>query len=218
MKFGVLGTGTVGEAIAGRLALLGHEVKMGAREAFNPKAAAWAKQAGRRASAGTFADAAAFGEIVFSCTLGSAAVEALRAAGATNLDGKVVVDVSNPLVFRAGAPPSLFTAEAGDSLAERIQVAFPKARVVKALNTVNAQLMGHPERLGGESDVFVAGNDGAAKARVADVLRQFGWKTVVDLGDLTAARGMEAYLLLWLRLPAALKTAEINVKVVRRAS
>ena len=217
MKVGILGTGMVGEAIATRLVSVGHEVKMGAREASNPKAAAWAKQAGSRASTGTFADAAAYGDIVFSCTLGAAAVEALQAAGAPNLDGKILVDVSNPLEFRAGVP-SLFTAAAGDSLAERIQAAFPKARVVKSLNMVSAPVMGHPEKVGGDSDIFIAGNDAAAKARVADVLRQFGWKSVVDLGDLTAARGMEAYLLLWLRLSAALKTAELNVKVVRRPS
>jgi 8-hydroxy-5-deazaflavin:NADPH oxidoreductase len=215
MKFGVLGTGMVGEAIAGRLASLGHEVTMGARDAGNPRARAWAEGAGKRASSGSFADAAAFGETVFSCTLGSASIEALRAAGPKNLRGKVLVDVSNPLEFRPGAPPALFTAAAGDSLAERIQAEFPEARVVKTLNTVNAALMGHPEKLPGETDLFIAGNDGPAKATVTEILHQFGWRSVLDLGDLTAARGMEAYLLLWLRLWGALKTAELNVKVVR---
>jgi predicted dinucleotide-binding enzyme len=215
MKVGVLGTGMVGEAIAGRLASLGHEVVMGAREAANPKARAWAQRAGGRASSGSFVDAAAFGDVVFSCTLGSAVIEALRAARRENLRGKVLVDVSNPLEVRPGAPPTLFTAAAGDSLAERIQAEFPEARVVKALNMVNAEVMGHPERLGGETDVFVAGNDGPAKKRVAEILREFGWKSILDLGDLSAARGMEAYLLLWLRLSAALGTAHLNIKVVR---
>ena len=215
MKFGVLGTGMVGEAIADRLASLGHEVRMGARDPGNPKARAWAAQTGGRASAGAFADAAAFGEVVFHCARGSAAIEVLRAAGRENLRGKVLVDVSNPLEFPPGAPPKLFTAAAGDSLAERIQAELPEVRVVKALNTVTASLMGHPEKLSGETDVFVAGNDLPAKAKVTEILREFGWKSVLDLGDLTAARGMEAYLLLWLRFSAALKTAQLNIQVVR---
>ena len=214
MRVGVLGTGMVGEAIAGRLVSLGHEVKMGARDAGNPKARAWAGKAGPRASAGSFADAAAFGEIVFSCTLGSAAIAALEAAGRDNLRGKVLVDVSNPLEF-AGGTPALFTAAAGDSLGERVQTAFPEARVVKALNMVNARVMGHPERVHGESDAFIAGNDAGAKARVREILESFGWKSVVDLGDIGAARGMEAYLLLWLRLSAVLKTADLNIRIVR---
>ena len=139
----------------------------------------------------------------------------LRAAGRENLRGKVLVDVSNPLELPPGAPPKLFTAAAGDSLAERIQAELPEARVVKALNTVNAGFMGHPEKLSGESDVFVAGNDEPAKTKVTEILREFGWKSVLDLGDLTAARGMEAYLLIWLRFSSAFKTAQLNIKVVR---
>ena len=215
MKFGVLGTGMVGEAIADRLVSLGHEVKMGSRDSANPKGRAWAERAGGKASSGSFAEAAAFGEVVFSCTLGSAAVEALRAVGEKNLRGKIVVDVSNPLEFPPGSPPLLFTAATGDSLAERIQAALPDARVVKTLNTVNANVMGHPEKLPAETDLFVAGNDAAAKARVTGILRDFGWTSVLDLGDLAAARGMEAYLLLWLRLSAALKTPMLNLKIVR---
>jgi len=213
MRFGVLGTGTVGSAVATRLVSLGHEVKMGAREAANPKARDWAAAQGARASAGTFSDAAAFGEIVFNCTMGTASLDALHAAGAQNLGGKVLVDVANPLDF-SGGTPALATAAAGDSLAERIQKAFPDARVVKALNTVTAAVMGHPEKVPGDSDLFIAGNDAEAKRRVTALLEEFGWKSVLDLGDVTAARGMEAYLLLWLRLWGALKTANINVRVV----
>lgn len=214
MRFGVLGTGTVGAAIATRLVELGHEAKMGSRDAANPKAREWAAGRGAGASVGTFAEAAAFGEIVFNCTAGTASLEALRAAGASNLRGKVLVDVANPLDFSKGMPPSLFTAAAGDSLAERIQAAFPDARVVKALNTVNAGVMGHPEKVPGETDLFVAGNDAGARERVAALLHELGWKTVLDLGDLTAARGLEAYLLLWMRLWGALNTPTLNVKVV----
>jgi len=213
MRFGVLGTGTVGSAVATRLVSLGHEVRMGAREAANPKARDWAAAQGARASAGTFADAAAFGEIVFNCTMGTASLDALHAAGAQNLGGKVLVDVANPLDF-SGGTPKLSTAAAGDSLAERIQKAFPDARVVKALNTVTAAVMGHPEKVPGDSDLFIAGNDADAKGRVTALLEEFGWKRVLDLGDVTAARGMEAYLLLWLRLWGALKTANLNVRVV----
>ena len=215
MKIGVLGTGMVGSAIASKLVSLGHEVKMGSREAGNEKGRRWAAAAGAGASAGTFAEAAKFGEIVFSATLGEAAIEALQAAGKENLRGKVLVDVSNPLDFSRGMPPTLFTAAAGDSLAERIQKAFPDAKVVKALNTVNASVMTDPARVHGESDLFVSGNDADAKEKVTALLRSFGWKSIVDLGDITGARGQEAYLLLWLRLYAVLKTADINIKVVR---
>jgi predicted dinucleotide-binding enzyme len=215
MRFGVLGTGTVGAAVGTKLVSLGHEVRMGSRDAANPKAREWAAGQGARASTGTFADAAAFGEMVFNCTAGTASLEALRAAGAENLRGKVLVDVANPLDFSRGMPPTLFTAAAGDSLAERIQAAFPDARVVKALNTVNAGVMGHPERVPGETDLFVAGNDAAAKQRVTAVLNEFGWKRVIDLGDVAAARGLEAYLLLWLRLWGTLKTPDLNIRVVR---
>lgn len=214
MKIGVLGTGMVGEAIASRLIEAGHEVKMGARDAQNEKARKWAAGAGPKASHGTFADAVSFGEIVFSATLGKASLDALRAAGAGSLEGKVLVDVSNPLDFSMGMPPVLFTGP-GDSLGERIQHAFPKARVVKALNTVNASLMGHPERLGGESDLFVCGNDADAKKRVGALLRQFGWKTIHDLGEIRASRGLEAYLLFWITVYGALKTSDFNVHIVR---
>ena len=214
MKIGVLGTGTVGQTVAGALASRGHEVRMGAREAGNEKAAAWAQKAGGKASHGTFADAAAFGEIVFNCTNGAGSLAALKSAGAEKLSGKVLVDVANPLDFSKGMPPTIFTAQ-GDSLAEQIQREFPKARVVKALNTVNANVMFHPEKVPGESDLFVCGNDADAKQRVTALLKEFGWKSVIDLGDVSGARGLEAYLLLWLRLWGAVGKPEFNIRVVR---
>jgi 8-hydroxy-5-deazaflavin:NADPH oxidoreductase len=214
MKIGVLGTGSVGNTLATKFAALGHEVRMGARDAKNPKAAAWAQTAGAKASAGTFADAAKFGEIVFNCTSGMGALDALSAAGADNLRGKVLVDVANPLDFSRGMPPSLFTGS-NDSLGERIQKAFPETRVVKALNTVNAEVMVDPKRVPGVSDVFVCGNDAGAKAEVTRILKEWlGWPAVVDLGDITGARGTEAYLLLWLRLWGAFGTPHLNVHVV----
>jgi 8-hydroxy-5-deazaflavin:NADPH oxidoreductase len=215
MKIGILGTGMVGQTIASKLTALGHDVRLGSRTAGNEKAKEWVKQAGAHASEGTFADAAAFGELVFNCTNGSASLDALKAAGAANLRGKVLVDVANPLDFSKGMPPTLFVSN-DDSLGERIQRALPETKVVKTLNTINCQLMVQPGKLAEESDVFVCGNDAQAKGRVSEILRGwFGWKRVVDLGDITNARGTEAYLLLWIRLYGALGTADFNLKIVR---
>ncbi|MBL9022321.1 MAG: NAD(P)-binding domain-containing protein [Myxococcales bacterium] len=216
MKIGVLGTGMVGETIATKLVALGHDVKMGARDAGNDKAKAWAEKAGQKASNGTFADAAAFGEIVFNCTAGTGSLEALKSAGEDNLRGKVLIDVANPLDFSKGMPPTLFT-DSNDSLGERIQRAFPETKVVKTLNTVNCHVMVDPARVaGGDHDMFVSGNDAGAKGKVTEILRGwFGWKNVVDLGDITTARGTESYLMLWIRLWGALKTADFNLKLVK---
>jgi hypothetical protein len=216
MKIGVLGTGMVGSAIGNKLVSLGHEVKMGSRTANNEKAAAWVKGAGARASQGTFADAASFAELIFVCTQGAGTLEALHAAGAQNLKGKIVIDLSNPLDFSKGMPPTLFAGNT-DSLGERVQAAFPEARVVKTLNTVTADVMVDPSKVnGGDHDMFISGNDAAAKATVGEFLKtQFGWKTVHDLGDISTARGTESYLPLWIRLWGALKTPMFNVKIVR---
>lgn len=215
MKIGVFGTGMVGNTIASKLVALGHEVRMGSRTANNEKAVAWAKEAGARASTGTFEDAAAFGEILFNCTQGAGSIPALEAAGAANLRGKILVDISNPLDFEKGMPPTLFVSN-DDSLGERIQRAFPELKVVKTLNTINCEIMVNPARLGGDSDVFMSGNDKEAKQRVAEILRGwFGWKNVVDLGDITTARGTESYLPLWIRLWGALGTPDFNIRIVR---
>ncbi|MDQ6891690.1 MAG: NAD(P)-binding domain-containing protein [Acidobacteriota bacterium] len=216
MKLGVLGTGSVGTALGSGFVKAGHEVRMGSRDAGNEKGKAWATAAGPGASSGDFADAAGFGEIVFNATAGAGAVAAVRAAGRENLRGKILVDVSNPLDFSRGMPPTLFTAAAGDSLAERIQAEVPETKVVKTLNTINASLMLDPARVGGDSDLFIAGNDTAAKERVTTLLKEFGWKRVLDLGDSTAARGMEAYVLFWLQLYMAQKTPDFNIRIVKR--
>ena len=212
MKIGVLGTGTVGKTIGSKLAALGHQVRMGSRSAGNESAAAWAKASG--GSQGTFADAAAFGELLFNCTSGAGSIDALRACGDA-LSGKVLVDISNPLDFSRGFPPTLFVSN-DDSLGERIQREFPGLRVVKSLNTLTAELMVDPRRLaGGDHDVFVAGNDAAAKAQVVELLRSFGWKAPIDLGDIAQSRGLEAWLPLWVRLYGTFKSAEFNLKIVR---
>lgn len=217
MKFGVLGTGMVGNAIAGKLIQLGHEVKMGGREATNEKGQEWAKNAGAKASYGNFAEAAAFGEIVVNATAGAASLAALHAAGAHNLRDKVLLDIANPLDFSNGMPPTLSVVNT-DSLGEQIQRAFPEARVVKTLNTLACALMVDPNAVGkGDHNIFVSGNDVQAKETVLGVLQQFGWKkqNVIDLGDITTARGTEQLLPVWIRLWGALGTPSFNFKIVR---
>lgn len=216
MRIGVLGTGMVGKAIGTRLVDLGHEVRMGSRRAGNEKATAWVADVGEGASEGDFAAAAAHGELVFNCTAGAASLDALDAAGERNLAGKVLVDAANPLDFSQGMPPSLAIANT-DSLGERIQASFPAARVVKALNTVNCEVMVDPAAVPGDHAVFVCGNDEGAKGEVTDLLGSFGWpaERTIDLGDISAARGVEMYLPLWLRIMGALGTARFNIAVNR---
>lgn len=215
MKIAVFGTGGVGETIGSKLVELGHEVKMGSRTANNEKAAAWAKKAGAKASAGTFAEAAKFGELIFNATLGAGSVEAFKMAGEESCTGKTVVDISNPLDFSKGFPPFLFVSNT-DSLAETLQRAVPKAKVVKALNTMPAALMVNPRLLKDSHHTFVAGSDEGAKTQVKALLASFGWTAdeVIDVGDLTGARALEQYLPLWARLYGTLKTM-FNVKIVR---
>jgi predicted dinucleotide-binding enzyme len=205
----------VGNAIATKLVKVGHEVKMGSRTADNAKAAEWVKANGGKASQGTYADAAAFGELLFNCTAGMGSLAALEAAGKKNLAGKVLVDVSNPLDFSKGMPPTLSVANT-DSLGEQIQRAFPDTKVVKALNTMNCNLMVDASLIKGEHDVFMCGNDAGAKGKVAELLKgSFGWKTVTDLGDLTAARGQEMYVIFWVRIMGALGSPMFNIHVTR---
>lgn len=214
MRIAVLGTGDVGNRLATKLVSLGNEVMMGSRTAKNPKATAWAKAMGARASAGTFEDAARFGEIVFNCTAGAASLEALKLAGKKNLAAKVLVDVANPLDFSKGMPPTLTVCNT-DSLGEQIQRAFPDAKVVKALNTMGNELMVNPGLVPGEHDTFVCGNDQQAKAKVVEILRAFGWKSPIDLGDITASRGLEMILPVWVRLMVTLRTRNFNFKISR---
>lgn len=206
MRVGILGTGMVGGTIGGKLIALGHDVMMGSRSAQNPKAAAWVQSMPGRATSGTFAQAAQFGEIVFNCTNGTHSLDALQAAGADQLSGKTVIDVAN--ILSVGAAPS-------QSLAEQIQGAFPGARVVKTLNTVNADVMVDPSRVPAPHSVFLCGNDDAAKGTTRQLLESFGWSDIIDLGDITAARGMEAYVTLWVSLYKKLGTPHFNIHVSR---
>ena len=214
MQIGILGTGVVGQTLGARLTQLGHDVMLGSRTATNAKAAKWASENSPRGKQGTFADTATFGNIVFNCTSGTVSLEVLNAAGAANLGNKVLVDVSNPLDFSKGFPPTLSVCNT-DSIAEQIQAAFPSARVVKTLNTMTAAVMVNPALVSGEHDVFVSGNDAAAKSEVTDLLRSFGWRTVIDLGDITTARGVEMILPLWLQLMGAFKSPLFNFHIAR---
>lgn len=213
MKLGVLGSGLVAQAIAGKLVERGHEVVVGTRDP--AKLAEWRSQAGVRAQVGSFADAAAFGEMVFNCTSGTGSLNALQMAGEMNLNGKVLIDIANPLDFSHGMLPTLAVCNT-DSLGEQIQRAFPAVKVVKTLNTVNANLMVNPSLLAGEHDMFVCGNDEDARAQVIAFLKsEFGWKSVIDLGDISAARAMEMVLPIWLRLWGTLQTPMFNLRVVK---
>ncbi len=226
MRIAVLGTGTVGRTLAARLAGLGHEVVVGTRdlattlartepdERGNAPVPQWLEEHAGVALE-TFAEAAAGAELVVNATGGSGSIEALTLAGADNLDDKVLLDVSNPLDFSQGFPPSLFVSNT-DSLAEQIQRTFPRARVVKSLNTMTAAVMVDPQQLAdGQHSVFVSGNDDAAKGTVTELLRAFGHTDVIDLGDITTARGPEMMLPVWLRLLGSVGTPMLNFKIVR---
>jgi hypothetical protein len=225
MNIAVFGTGMVGRALAERLDQLQHRVAMGTRDPQATQARAEETQLepiaqwlnahpGVRLT--TYADAAKEAGIVINATAGSGSLAALRAAGGENLNGKVLLDVANPLDFSAGFPPSLFVANT-DSLAEQIQRTFPSTRVVKSLNTMNCLVMVNPQRVPGDHNVFVAGEDAAAKEHVIALLREFGWKDsdIIDLGGLRAARGTEMLLPLWLELMQTFGSGDFNIRVVR---
>lgn len=226
MKIAVLGTGMVGRTLAARLAVLGHSVTIGTRDVDQalartepdtmgtPAIGSWLPEHPEVALA-SFADAAAGGELVVNATNGAASLAALASAGAENLAEKILIDVSNPLDFTQGMPPTLFVKDT-DSLGEQIQRQFPAALVVKSLNTMTAVLQAEPARLaGGDHSVFLSGNHADAKRAVRELLESLGHTDVIDLGDITTARGPEMYLPLWLRLWGSLGTGILNIKVVR---
>lgn len=217
MNIGVLGTGAVGQGLASRLVELGHVVALGTRTPAGPSVRGWLALVGtaRGARVGTLAEAAAHGAMVVNATAGAHSIAALRLAGERHLSGKVLVDVANPVVYEPGLGTVLSVAN-DDSLGEQIQRSFPGALVVKTLNTVHVDVMTHPGRLAEETTMFVAGNDAEAKASVADLLRSFGWRSILDLGGITASRALEMYLPLWLALSAATGgTATFNLRIVR---
>jgi predicted dinucleotide-binding enzyme len=195
MRVGILGTGDVARAMGNGFAKLGHEVKMGSRTEANEKALAWAKAAGPKASTGTFADAAAFGEVVLLCTLGVANDSAITLAKPENFDGKVLIDTTNPLDFSGGMPPKL-AVSGNDSGGEGVQRRLPKARVVKAFNIVGNASMFKPDFPGGPPDMFICGNDAEAKRTVTGILEDFGWPAI-DIGGIEGSRYLEAMCIVW---------------------
>jgi hypothetical protein len=227
MKIAVMGTGPVGQALAGKLAELGHEVTVGTRNPEetlartepdymgNPPFKAWL-EAHAGVGLATSTDAAAQAELLVNATSGAGSIAMLESAGVENLAGKVLVDVANPLDYSQGMPPSLFVSNT-DSLGEQIQRAFPEAKVVKALNTMNCEVMVDPGKVPGEHDVFLCGEDVDAKEQVAGLLRSFGWpaERIRDLGGISSARGTEMYLPLWLRLWSTVGTGYFNIAVVQ---
>ena len=195
MRVGILGTGDVGKALGNGFVTLGHDVKMGSREAKNEKALGWARELGGKASVGTFADAASFGDIVVLATLGVANQSALKMAGPETLRGKIVIDTTNPLDFSAGMPPKL-AVSGNDSGGERVQRLLPDAHVVKAFNTVGNAFMFRPSFPGGPPDMFFCGNNDDAKQKVVAILRDFGWG-IVDVGGIESSRYLEAMCMVW---------------------
>jgi predicted dinucleotide-binding enzyme len=227
MKIGIFGTGGVGRTLAAKLTSLGHDVMLGTRDVQatlartegGPMGGAAFKDwhAGHKAiKLGTHAEAAAHGELLINATNGGGSLEALTLAGEANLGTKALLDISNPLDFSKGMPPTLFVCN-DDSLGECLQKAFPRLRVVKSLNTLTAGLMVDPALLPERTNIFLSGNDAAAKDEVRDVLRQFGWTDadMIDMGDMTTARGTEQVLPIWIRLRGALGTPMFNFRIVK---
>ncbi|MFF1482899.1 NADPH-dependent F420 reductase [Streptomyces sp. NPDC058301] len=214
MKIALLGTGNVAKVLAPKLVSLGHEVTLGSRDPGNSAGAQWAGDHG--AALTGIAEAAAGAEFVVNTAPGLASLDVLTAAGADNLRGKVVVDVSNATEVKDGVLGVVTQAD-GSSVAEQLQKAFPEARIVKALNTMAGQVMVDPGRIPGHHTVFLSGDDAAAKAEVADLLKSFGWgeAQILDIGDVVSARATEAALLLFVRLYTTFQSPEFNLSVAR---
>jgi 8-hydroxy-5-deazaflavin:NADPH oxidoreductase len=229
MKVAVLGTGSVGQSLSAKLASLGHEVKMGTRDVAasrerkgvdnfgQPLVGEWlSSPAAKKVQLTTFLEATKGADLVVLATLGQIAHDVLASCG-QHLDGKVILDITNPLDFSKGFPPTLSVCNTA-SLGEQLQAAFPKARFVKSLNTLSNPVMVKPDLVPGDHNVFVSGNDETAKQQVKALLESFGWKaaSIIDVGDITTARATEMLLPLWVRLFGAWKTPMFNF-AVRRA-
>lgn len=224
-KYAVLGTGNVGRALAARLAGLGNDVVIGTRninatlsrkdkETYGPTPFSEWYKTHENIRLVTFAEAALYGEILINATKGTGSIDSLKSADEKNMSGKVLIDISNPLDFSNGFPPSFWVCNT-DSLGEQIQRTFPTVKVVKSLNTVTANLMVNPAQLKGDHTVFISGNDTNAKSTVQSLLRSIGWKdkNIVDLGDITTARGTEMYLSLWISLMTKLQKPMFNINL-----
>jgi hypothetical protein len=214
MKVGILGSGVVGQALGRGFAGRGHDVKIGSRTPDSDKLKEWSKNAGPKASTGTLAEAAAFGEILVIATMGTATEHVIDLASPRNFSGKLVVDATNPLDFSQGMPPGLFVGLT-DSLGERIQRKLPDAKIVKCFNTVSNVQMVDPKFPGEPPEMLICGNDAEAKKRVTEILKLLGWPAALDVGGIEGARWLEALVPLWVRAGATLNTWMHAFKVVR---
>ncbi|OGV96125.1 DNA-binding protein [Microgenomates group bacterium RBG_16_45_19] len=196
MKIGILGSGDVGQVLGAGFIKYGHEVKIGSRTPQQEKLQAWVKKNGNKASTGTFAEAAGFGEMIILATLGSGTQEAIKLAGPKNFAGKVILDTTNPLDFSKGVPPTLYLGHSS-SLGEEIQKWLPQAKVVKAFNIVGNAHMVNPQFPGGPPDMFICGNDEPAKLKVTQILQEFGWP-VIDIGGIEGSRYLEPLAMVWI--------------------
>lgn len=215
MKVGILGSGDVGRALGTGFVTLGHEVKIGSRNAGHPKAVAWAKGTNGKGSASTFAEAAAFGDVVMLATLGVATPEAIRLAGTSHFDGKVVIDATNPLAFSTQGVPNLAIGHT-TSAGEEHQKAIPRARVVKAFNTVGNSSMFRPNFPNGPPDMYICGNDAEAKKSVEKILHDFGWPSVLDIGGIEGSRELESLCILWVKSAMGLGNFNVAFRLLRR--
>lgn len=227
MKIAVLGTGVVGQTISEKMAALGHQVMIGTRDVNSalektapdsfgrPGFSDWHSQH-PEIRPGTYSEAAAFAELVVNATNGNGSLAALEQAGKKNLLNKVLLDISNPLDFSKGRPPSLFVCNT-DSLGEQIQRAFPDTHVVKSLNTMTCYIMVNPSLLPGDHNVFMSGNNAQAKNTVKELLMSFGWKerNIIDMGDISTSRGTEQLLPIWVRLWGVMQSPMFNFNIVR---
>lgn len=226
MQIGILGTGVVGQTLGLKLVQLGHSVMLGTRDPSNLDELKgyesdahtlrdWLTVAGSQGSVGTFREAAVFGELVINAINGAASLEVLQTAGEEHLDGKTLIDVSNPIDFSHGFPLTLFVKDT-DSLGEILQREFPNVQVVKTLNAMTAALMVNPRLVGnGDHTVFLSGNDMKAKAQVTELLRELGWYDILDLGDISTARGPEMMLSIGHSVMRTLSPAVTAFKVLR---
>jgi predicted dinucleotide-binding enzyme len=215
VKVGILGSGDVAQSLGTGFATLGHDVKLGTRDPKSGKLDAWKKRVGAKGSVGTFAETAEFGEILVLATLGVANRDAVRSAGPERFAGKILIDVTNPLDFSKGMPPSLAVGHT-ESAAEQVQRELPKTHVVKSFNIIGHTLMFRPNLPGGPPDMWICGNDAKAKQRVTQILHDFGWPSVIDLGGLDGARLLEPLCVLWVRSALALGNWETGFKLLRK--
>jgi predicted dinucleotide-binding enzyme len=214
MKIGILGSGPVGRSLGKGFASNGHDVRLGSRTPGKQEVQDWLKTTKGKVSAGTFSEAARHGDVLVLCCLGEAAEEVIKLSGMNNLDGKLVIDATNPLDFSKGMPPGLFVGTS-DSLGERVQRMLPNAKVVKCFNMVNNQTMTNPRMKEGLPDMIICGNNDAAKQQVAGLLKEFGWGEPIDIGGIDGSRWLEAYTALWVRLAIKLGSWSIAAKILK---